>query len=717
MKSRFLGILSLIILSFALAACDGSSSSSSGSAGGAVAAAPLKEANVYGYTAEGAAILIGTTSDDGSIAFNSSLSSVKFPSVVYSEGGKNYKSDAAFAGTLKGVMESATSQVYLTPANTLVAELYGKSLQRGVDPAEALADAKTVVENIVKKDMGLTTADPFANPLSDKSSSEFLAKSLMTVMGLGAENDASSMENFGYAFAEAAESLSKGKTFTEVAKAHGAAIGSGKSLADFITQKKDSIVDLAADALGYTPAEKAALGSAIAIDNSEQLTAITFTETPSNEPLPIAEKKGANGALFSVTFTVKALSNKTADAAGTPGVIAGAVYELVSTSLGTVKQGGSAVNVGDTGPATGSFTFEVAAEDVVAGNVATFTIASEAYPNIKRTYTVTFISDDAFAIEEMDFEGAGLYEVGSPTAEGKIAKDETRVIGTDEFKASLELVNAIADINDVNANVDVRFSAPEGFKFSFDASANQDAYTVTDVVVNGSADKYLATVPNGVLTLVAQKDLAPGFRDLKVQAIDPNGNQLASVSQPVIFVPENMKDNVTSIVLGDSTINSDKGNFISITSVNSDGVYVPTEGGASKTTSLVLEGSYSTWNSIAEDGNVASPDLSGKGKFYLVSDSGKNVLATDATGTGLNYNRDITSEVVFAPVSSDAADAAKKYRFTAEIVGQLFYKPATGVTQDTLRLVYIPDPDSTPADPIKGSPVTSMGGLTLDITN
>ena len=676
MKSRFLGILSLIILSFALVACNSSSDSSS--AGGAVAAAPLKGASVFGKTAEGSDILIGTTNGNGSIVFNSSLSDVKFPSVVYSTGGTNFKTNAAFSGKLKGVMESSTSQVYLTPAQTLVAELYEDGMP--------LDEAQDRVEAIIEKEMGLNEVNPLANPLSNLNESEIVSQSLMAVLGVS-EEDAAPM---AAAIANIADEMqNNGQSFTDAARSEaGSSFGAGTmSLADFIESYEDEIVQAAKDALGDA-ANDAELNENVKVDKTEFPIAMT-----ASSDVDVTESMVAKAYTININTTVFSnaveLNGKSKEFSNQKVVIASA------PTIGTL-----------TADSDTEFTYTVETADfdnVTLPVTVSFTLMSDEDNSIQLTLNTTFVDADSLTILEVGFNGAGIYEFEDNGVNKKA------LIGADNFVAWIKTVTDFADLND---NIDVRFVAPEGFKFEHTVGTdltNTDTYDVATITKEDSFE-YAAVIPADVVTLVTEDEVEAGYQTVGIQVIDEKTKAvLKTGSEELIFVPEDVKDQLTAITLGNTNINGDTtGRVIPIRSGMVDGSNVYT----SDETDLVLEGTFKTWNSTAntdDDGDVnllkaPAPDkntlvgASGNGTFYVVSTADDAFI--DVNTSQVADNIEIT-DISTITIGSD-------YSVTVDIEGLLKYQVPATPRKDTLRLMYVPKEGN-------GETRLSQGGLELDM--
>lgn len=611
MKSRLLGILSLLVLVLALTACDGSSGSSSSSssgAKGAVAAAPMKLAKVYGLSTDGEKVLIGTTDNSGAFAINSNAAKLQFPAVVWSVGGWNVNDaeipSKEFKGTLKGVMASADSAVYLTPANSLVAAFFEKSGN--------LSEAQQQVENLLKYEMGLKMTDPLGNPLTDLNESEIVAKSLMHLIGAGDENNQNAMEKLSAKFTTIANEMSTGKTFTEVLKTMPESPFSSYSagtLCNCVESEKDTIIAEAKASLGD-------LGDVTELEKDFDIT---------------------NTSSFPIALEFDGLSS-TENASGTQGAVVNAeFYAVVTTADGNPKpnqtllvsylvngtlSGAEEMNAGEVYtdvPAAQKLIFKVTIpDDATFPYTASFTLetveSDDTLPTFSRTYTVTFFGEDEFAVKEVAYDGDDLFAFATPsTADGEIAEGATSPIAADTFAADVELVNSI-DSALADGNMDVRFIAPAGLAFT-DLSENADIVTVKSFT---QSDKtYTAELPAGS-NFIAKDNIEAGFKTVRIQVLDQDGETIARTTKDIVFVPEDQKDNLTGVNLTAQTLKP---------AVPADGKYAPA--------SINLAGSYRTWvkeaNPEATTGGITEAELPAGSKVILMSKSGDKVFGDAAS--------------------------------------------------------------------------------------
>ncbi|MFA9394522.1 MAG: hypothetical protein ACERJ1_07375 [Halodesulfovibrio sp.] len=691
MKFRLLGFLSLLVLVLALTACDGSSGSSSSgsSASGAVAAAPLSEAKVLGYNASGASFEIGETNSKGAIVFDTNaLSNVKFPSIVYSVGGKNFDSGTAFSGTLKGVMQSATSAVYLTPATTLVAEL--------VETGMTLDQAEQRVLYVITKEMGLTKVSPFANPLSDLNNSEIVSQTLMVLLGVTEDSADRMLEAVGKIAAKMAE---EGKSFTDAVKVIvpscplNDADVAGKTLAEVIEMHKSEIVANAMKALGEGNFDQSALEANVVADTTSVL-AVALATTVSAEFATAMPAPTATDTSFTVTTSV--LSNKVSVAGATlPYSSDNTVNLVVEPAYGTVAI--------DNAVHTAVYTVSAAdLEDVTLPVQITFVLAANADPNLQAVFSFTLEGDTSLAVKYLDFEGNGLYEFTTPE-EGKIVDTASKTLLATDFIAQFELVNTFA--YNMSDNVDVRFTAPAGFKFNH--VVDSETVNTDSFLVNTITDDFKAIVDANT-KLVATEEVTPGYKPVGMQVIDKKtGAVLKTASDDLIFIPAGTKQQMTSLALGNSTVNAENKRTISINATHLENNVYDVTNAKADVTALKLVGEFSTWEkeSLTDDdtGDVAvhvSPtidSLYNKGEFFVVTTSKTAQFVVGGTNTDR--------------ISIDkSAMTLNEYTVTVDLIGNVaplkYYPAASGA--DTLKLVYVPSAGN-------GEVKASQGGLELDI--
>lgn len=651
MKSRLLGILSLLVLVLALTACDGSSGSSSSSssgAKGAVAAAPMQLAKVYGLSTDGENVLIGTTDNTGAFAINSNAAKLQFPAVVWSVGGWNVNDDPTdpakeFKGTLKGVMASADSAVYLTPANSLVAAFFEKSGN--------LSEAQQQVESLLKNEMGLKMTDPLGNPLADLNESEIVAKSLMHLVGAGDENNGAAMELLSVKFTAVADEMSTGKTFTEVLKAmpESPFFGHTDTLCNCVEEEMDAIVAEAKASLGdlgdLTELEK----NAEVTDTSTFPIALEFDGLSSTE-------KAAGTPDTEVAKTFKAIVTR-ADGSS----VATQTLHLTSIANGILNDGTADMEVGVDSdvPATQDLTFTVAIPaDATFPYSASFTLetveSDKTLPTFSRTYTITFIGEGEFAVKEVVYDGDDLFAFATPsTVDGKIAKDATAPIAADTFTADVELVNSI-DESFADGNMDVRFIAPAGLTFN-DSSANTDTVTVESFTKSGTT--YTAE-PTGY-SFVAKADVKVGFKTVGIQVLDQDGETIARTSKDIVFVTEDQKDNLTGVNLTAKTLEEETPAVGKHTIAN-----------------INLAGSYRTW--VKE----ATPEATTGGITALPADS--KVILMSKTGKDVFYNAsDVLVDRIEIPVT-----LTEDFKFTSTVTNFVYnYSNAN----DDIKMVFMLD--------------------------
>jgi hypothetical protein len=669
-KSRLLGILSLLVLVLALTACDGSSGSSSSSssgAKGAVAAAPMQLAKVFGLSAEGAEVLIGTTNNRGAFTANSNTSKLQFPAVVWSVGGWNVNDDPTdaskeFKGTLKGVMASADSAVYLTPANSLVAAFFEKSGN--------LAEAQQQVESLLKNEMGLKMTDPLGNPLTDLNESEIVAKSLMHLIGAGDENNAASMEKFSKTISDVAEAMNTGMTFTEVLKVmpESPFFGHTDTLCNCVEDEMDAIVAEAKASLGD-------LGDLTELEDNAKITdTSTYPIALEFDGLSSTEKaSGTQGAVVIKTF--KAVVTK-ADG----NAVVTQTLHLTSIANGVLNDGTAdmVVGVDSDVPAAQDVTFTVAIPaDATFPYTASFTLetveSDDTLPTFSRTYTITFIGADEFAVKEVAYNGDKLFAFATPsTDDGKIAEGATASIAADSFKADVELVNSI-DESLVDGNMDVRFIAPAGLAFN-DSSENSDIVTVESFTKSGTT--YTAT-PDAAYSFIAKDDVDAGFKTVRIQVLDQDGETIAQTAKDIVFVPEDQKKNLTRANLTEKTISN------AIPAV-----------GKLPITGISLDGSYRTWEKEADPAKTTGglTSIPADSKVILMSKTGDKVF--------VNAMNELVDRIDITVTMKDDFT----FESSAPFAFDYYYNNAN----DDIKMVFMLDPLNDPNNNIESSNVLKL---------
>lgn len=650
-KSRILGVLALLTLVFALTACNGSggsdSSSSNGSSGGgSVAAAPLQSAKVFGLSTEGDKLLIGTTDSNGAFVANSNASKLQFPAVVWSVGGWNVNDDVTdaskeFKGTLKGVMTSATGKVYLTPANTLVAALYEKTGD--------LSEATSQVENLIKNEMGLKIENPLANPLSDLSESEIVSKTLMHIIGAGSESNGAAMELLSKKITDIAKEMNEGKSFTEVVKTLPASpfYNAPTTLAECV---KDEGTIIAEEA-------KASLGNLVTL---EELKANTETKDTSAFAIALNVVVDGNKNNYTEKVAAEAGDIETRDFAAKV-TMADGTEKTASTDFkltlinGTIagKVSGKTYTLAPTDKLI--FSVELPS-DVTFPYSASFTLETvDVEPTFSRTYIMTFITKDEFAVKSVDYKGKDLLSFNTNTVDGNIAEGATSSITPATFTANVELVN---DIEEALAagNMDVRFVAPAGFVFS-STEGNEDTVTASSFSKAGK----VYTAEHSAVELAATAEMAAGFKTVNIQVLDKSGKQIANTSKDIVFVPEDNKNDITDATLEPKTL--------TITAPE-DGKYAPEK--------ISLSGSYKTWVKEADPSNKADgiTKLPDNAEVILMSKTGGKVFKKD----GLEVDR-----IVIA-VKPEA-----NFTFTSEVTNfDYIYNDAN----DDIKMVLMLDPEN-----------------------
>lgn len=670
MKSRLLGILSLLVLVLALTACDGSSGSSSSSssssgASGAVASVPLNNAEVWSFDANGVAIQIGKTIEGGSIEFGSGLSNVKFPNaIVFSKGGTSFIGDgtAEFAGTLKGVMVSSTSAVYLTPANTLVAALVEQGLP--------LEDAKGRVKKAVNAELGINI-DPFANPIKQLTESEIVSQTIFAVLGIREE----AAGDLGESMKTIATEMATGKTFGNAVKSVPTCPTKAPGASVFTFVKNVMATDIMPQVeTVLTPAD----GSPARFDAKVILEEKEAVETTPQQEVPVAiviaagskntpaEFYTAIDSVATFEFTYEALNSKTSLPFVANAADSRTLVKLVNfNGVGTLVSGSS----------LNTFIYTLKPSDYDTADLPleiTATLASVADETVTKTLKITLVSKDSIVVEELDFTGKPLFTFEN-TANGKIVDGSSHALTDKEFVAQIELLDANDDFND---NVDVRFFAPTGFKFDKDSdgTANAASYTVKDLKIDSSdSELYTAEIMGAKsvsLIAVLDKDAAPiepGRKEMSMQVIDTKNDNaiLKTATSSIFFVPTGMENDLRGAALTKGGDNN--GLTITTKPIAKGDTYAHGK--------LSLEGSYKTWVNEADPKANAGGRANFPGEVVLMSTSGAKVFK-DSTGT----------DVAKLPVTVTKVD--DNFTFTAEVTE---FKYTYNEANDDIKMVFMLD--------------------------
>lgn len=689
-KSRILGVLALLVLAFALTACNGSSgsdsssSSSSSSGGGSVAAAPLMSAKVYGTSASNEAILIGTTDSNGAFTANANVNKLTFPAIVYSVGGITKHTQKEFGGKLKGVLESPNGKVYLTPANTFVAEIY----EAMDEDTKDLKEAQRTVRRLIQVEMGLSQdTDPLGDPLgANLVNSETVSKNLLMQIAAGDEDNKNSMQLLDSKITALAKKMvNNDESFAEALKATPGtplAAATGKTLNELILAPEtvESIKKQVTDALGDENVDTAELEKCTKAEKTKDVPTSLFLEIKKGAEETILTRAvtvSYNGSDISFATPVE-LQNASGDK------ITDAQYKATFTNL-SVTASSHVVKNGDifTLADDGKLIFKVIIpEEPTFPMEASITIEAVASTgSFSKTFVVTCIGKTDFAVEKVEYVGSNkVFEFGTEfNSNGLIKAGESAEVDSDDFKGLVTLINE-TDKNDIDGNIDVRFTAPQGFVFdcdnsvvkSFDAAENTTKYYANPICS----------------TITAATDIQDGVKTIKIEVINNDGDIVKSATKELAFVGKGASSAIIDTNLTEIT-SSIKGDIKDKTILEVADKDL-TSNGQEKTfnsNKIVLKGEYQTWQTKMGVANATKwNNIQSKAEVWLVSTSGKKPFkdAHDAPTNKLVVPHD---KVTFSDseFSLDATIENFSYTFTGENV----------YANDDIKLVLIYDSKNT----------------------
>lgn len=641
---KALWLLSLLVLTVSLTACGGSSSSSdtttpTSGLSGAVAAAPVKDAKVmvdYKFLTEAAqkaattqdAIVVGTTDKNGAIVFDAaamakvdrskdvvlySKDGVKFTSVydtIKSVEDADKKATDLFNGSLRTVLAPEATTAYLTPANSIVADLVAKG--------STLSAAEMTVRNMLVNTMGLIAmSDPLGNPLENITKSEFVSQAIFHVLKTSETAVSAGAVDFGALYS------AEKANFAQLDAADITAITTALTTA----LKKDGFV-----------VDADAIKADAAVSTKARTTALVVTNTSSSGLLVTLDTKKPYSYVIkeedlnkSISFSVEGKTSKK-DGAG--------VYVLESfEGAGKLQYNGLDAAVGTKFNTALSFTYvpKAAANDgqLTEAEKKAFTAISFKFVALDAAGTpVANVDPVTVEIKKVSPEEiiAKTFTAEIANKEFAIASGKKVIVGGDkttqvDFKAALTLLNALD--KDALKEARVRFTAPEGYVFTnvagVDPSEASAKVSIMDFKFENSAKKDSFTSSD----IIKQAELV----------------KLGSTA-----VDHDVKEMTVSFMIGDKVVKSDKvtlgfapeatdfdeiRNFVLKTSTDTQIADF-----ANETVNLAgkIKATFSTWKmdiaaANAASGNATAADLPNPVKTFIIKafDNTDNTVVSGAS--------------------------------------------------------------------------------------
>ncbi|WP_243543939.1 hypothetical protein [Pseudodesulfovibrio tunisiensis] len=704
-------LAALLGLSLIIAGCGGGGGgSSSSTAGGGVGKSPVSGASVYARLADGSwTSAIGTTGTTGAITFTglSSLSASDYPAVLKATGGTlNSGNGAAFTGELRGILESSTSQVYLTPASTMVAALYDQGI--------TLADAQTQVRAIVQNLLGYTSVDPLGNFLASTAATqqnEVAQQALLFVLGISdAETNSGTMDNLLTKLQSTATQLATGSSFSTIAQAESGYDGT-TSLATYISNNSAVINQIAADALGTTTASM----TIPTVDTTTVFPDKFVVNTTTSDP-GATRSAATLGADTSSSFTVDGNAGSTTyikvglTSTSPTGwdTTAHSQFTLTTApSVGTLTlQDGTSVSAGSTFNAanaalddgiSNAMVFKYVVDASTTAQTVTIKVTASGVSTgatVARTLTINIVdASTTVAASSLTWSGSAVIkQLTDASGTGtSLSSGSTGSIATNDYQATVAILGS-KTATQANGKYKMSFLAPDGFKFVV-GSTNWDNYDQATLVDAGSGT-FTATVPTTV-TLVTTAAKPFGAYNFTARLIDKDDDSIERTTGDAVYF---VRSGTTGWPAKIDTVRFNNG------------------GGATSSVSLAVNGSDEiafasqadftgrvlTWSDVANETTTGPTSLSGT--WYLIAgpmpSSGDYGFGNSTGGTMYaNYDASTNSVATYSQPTI-TVDMASKY-FTPNY--------GTGKSnQDTITLKY--------SDSTNGFSVESSGGVTLTST-
>lgn len=695
-------ILAISLLGFMVAGCD--SSSIGGGGGGGVGKSPISGATLDALDANGVAYAnIGTTTTTGAINFTNLPSGATYPLRINATGGRlNGGTGAVFTGTLRGVLTSASGTVFITPASTIVTQLY--------EAGYSVAEAEQTVKSIVQNAMGLSI-DPLADfTASDaaKQNNELAQQALLFALGVpNAETSDAAMQNLEQTLTSLSTALADGDTVDTAVAGINSGYTAGSGLNTFVDDNIAEITSIAeaaidetittptVDIITKTPgrfyienrSDPSAATAAITVGNDDTSTFAAPTTSTSTSYIVIGlnEASGGNWAggdanfQFTTLPTIGALTTY-----GDVAVTTGVDYDSSNGGANTGLTAAPVFKYTVTSPAT-------AGTDTIA--VKSTTASGE---TVTRTITINIV-DPASDVTSSSFDWGGNASLikgltDTNTSGTSLAKDAYVTLAANDVKGDLVVLGSQSSA-DVNAKYRVSFEAPAGFGF-YDTGytktwTNYDQATT----MTGAATNWSASVPFGV-KLRTTKAMPFGEYTFKAKLIDKDTGSVERTTTSTVYL---VRSGATTWPAKITTVKYDNSDPASATSSVSLSITdtvnnrILLDAAQTDFTGTVL-----TWANLAA-GSTGGPGAM-TGNWYLTTanaNSGFGVLSPITASD----NYDMTSLASYAGGT-----------ITLDAKG-LFFTPNYGTTkanQDSVSISYI--------DTTNDINLSSTGSVTITST-
>ena len=550
----------LLGIGLLLAGCGGGGGLSvGGGAGGGLGKSPIGGANIFARKADKTwtTSRVGYTASNGAITFDGldQLSASDYPALLKSVGGRLKSGTGAnFTGELRGILESSTSNIYMSPASTLVANL--------VEKGAKLATAKTKVRAIVQNSLGMKNVDPLGDFLASDAATknnELAQQALLYAMGItDIETNSASMDNLLSKLDSCASALDS-QGFDDYAAAESGFDGTG-SLASYINDNMATLKQISADALGESLADFEAEAD-FEFDMTEKPEEFVIAVSTTNPDTDNDGRANAGVAYSDDTtddYSAGNADNPTrsyirvaltstngstwADAtkskfyfSALPSV--GTLYEADGTT--EVQIGTASTNTYDAVTGNGQnplgneeplvFIYEIP-QGATTGEVS-FTVeaANQDAFDVFRTIYVDIV-DPTSTVQSASLAmtsnlANNLISMTDSATETTLTTAATYdVPSTDAFKAQVSILGDSGsrhDVADVNAKYYVSFLAPDGFVFRVSGTGDDDwvNYDQATLAWNAGTSRWEASIPTSV-KIVAEEESPFGAYSFGAYLVD-----------------------------------------------------------------------------------------------------------------------------------------------------------------------------------------------------
>jgi hypothetical protein len=504
---------------------------------------------------------------------------------------------------MKAVLAPKATTAYLTPANTLVAEL--------VKGGDTLAEATRKVNMLVKVQLGLVAMEsPLGNPLTDLVKSELTTQALLAAISVDEK------------------ALIAGTAVDFAAKYTAAA----SSFAILDKAAFDAAVKKVETYLGAKyAADVAKLDQAAVVSDAVLTTSLSLNSSTSGDL-----KKALGSNVFAVAYKETAASSTFAFTIDTDSNTAGKDGKFLMTAapaVGTVSAKGETVVADSKKEYEGSVTFNytLTKDEYTAaiGSTRTFTfVAVNGEYVTPVTLTVKYTNENEVVISGFEFNtdaAAKLVKLSDADKQVMTIADEDEV----KFaKIALDTTNTVYDLKisainkfKTDAKLTVAVKAPAGFHFikgSGDLaegnSISADKLTFTTTVTPGNVDTKDFKIGDANLILKSSATQDAGKRVLSATV---SGSDFAAVSTD----DKEAKSSKYFIVDGSQTL--PHAITVEATNDGSDSMTIAHDTKVAFKSGSSLEVKFETWESLAAG---AEKDSGGDWKLTAAS----AVLAADS---------------------------------------------------------------------------------------